>query len=180
MLLCLLLLLLVVLPVGCGVPVEIEQEDTGGETPREVVGHFLDNLNQALQDPNLEQPKVREVWALQLASHFAPSERANQRLALEDMLTRFATSLSALGEDEQLTIEIRYESIRLDEQHGNRGSVYIVDGWLNLRQVHVAENGRKTVRRDQGGPLLEVIGLKSKVLPVLRVNGRWFLTEYPQ
>lgn len=174
------LLLVLVLGGGCGVPVEIEQESAGGETPQEVAGHFLDDLNRALQDPNIQRAKVREVWSIQLASHFTPSERANQRLAFEDMLSTFATSLAALDESEHLTIEVRYESIRLDEQHGSRGSVHIVDGWLNLRQVHVAENGKKTVQRDQGGPLPEVIGLESQVLPVLRVNGRWFLTEYPR
>ncbi|NJN65649.1 MAG: hypothetical protein HC884_02495 [Chloroflexaceae bacterium] len=176
----LLLLLGVGGSAGCGMPLEVEEDPilTGGNTPESVVDNFLRDLNSALKDPFITERETRQLWERQIAGHFAPSERLDQREAIALMLANFATGMANLAEDQTLTVEIRYEGVRLIEQQGHTARVQIVDGWLSLRQYRLVENGKRVVQRDQGRPLSEILGQKDQIIPVRRIDGQWFITEF--
>ncbi len=165
---------------GCGMPLEVEQNTllTGGNTPESVVDDFLRDLNSALKAPAITERETRRSWERQIASHFAPSERLDQRSAIAVMLANFATGMANLAEDQTLTVEIRYGGVRLVEQHGHLASVQIVDGWLSLRQFRQTENGKRIIQRDQGRSLSETLGQEDQVIPVRRIDGQWFITEF--
>jgi hypothetical protein len=175
------LALLALLLIACGVPVETEQQnlEAGGQTPQAVATSFFNDLNQALQDPQIIEPETRDTWAARLSSYFAPSERMNQRTAIAYMLNTFADGQRQLEPNHTLTIEILFSSIELVEERGDHATVHIVDGWLRLREVQITPNGRQNVIRDQRRALLDVLGYHRDELPVLRVNNRWFMTEWP-
>lgn len=160
-------------------PVEQEQPVVGGSTPEEAVDGFLKTLNMALQDPEIIRPEARQTWAVRLAAYFSPRERDHQQAVIGKMLREFAFNLTMLEANEQLTVEIRYEGVRLLSQEEGRARVRVVDGWLNLRQVATAANGRRTIQRDEGGPLVEMLGMEDDGFPLVERGGRWFLTEYP-
>ncbi len=173
-------LALVLVAVGaCSSPVVPQSETIDPHLgPEEVVERFLYDLNGALQDPNITQTDVREQWALQLANYFVPNERLDQRAEMNIMLHRFARGLTQLEDDQYLTVAIVYTDITLQEMTDDRATVQIVEGWLRLMQVRVAENGRQMVEKDQGRPLSEIIGYGSDALPLLQVGGYWFITEW--
>ncbi len=166
--------------VACGVPVETDQPDleAGGQTPQAVMTSFFNDLNQALQDPQIVEPETRDFWAARLANYFAPSERLSQRMAIAYMLANVADDQRQLADDHVLTIEILFSSIELVEERGDHAIVHIVDGWVRLREVQINSNGRQNVIRDQRRSFREVLGLTSDELAVLRVNNRWFMTEW--
>lgn len=176
----LLLLVLGGILTGCGMPLEVDQNTllTGRNTPESVVDDFLRDLNSALKDPALTERETRRSWERQIASHFAPSERLDQRSAIAVMLANFATGMAHLAEDQTLTVEIRYGGVRLVEQHGHLANVQIVDGWLSLRQFRQTENGKRIIQRDQGHSLSEILGQEDQVIPVRRIDGQWFITEF--
>ncbi|NTU85214.1 MAG: hypothetical protein HGA45_38640 [Chloroflexales bacterium] len=167
-------LLLALALVGCGAePTEQELAGAGGSSPRAVVESFLEDLNLAMADPELAQPNARRVWAERLAGHFAPSERADQRAAIGEMLAGFAASTASPAVGSKATLEITYSGTELIEQQGGRALVRVVNGVLTLRFL----DDEGEVLRERTGGLTEVIGQASGGLPTLQVGGSWFMTE---
>lgn len=164
---------------ACGSSFESEQQPgtAGGKNPVDAVSTFFRELNSALQDPDIVNRDVRQAWTGRLASYFAPSERIIQRDAMGTMLANFAEGLNQLEDDQQIIVEILYSSIDLVEAHDDRATVRILDGWLRMRHVQVLPGGNQRVISDQRQPLSEIIGSRTEEFPVLRVNGRWFITE---
>lgn len=176
---CLLLGLGCLLLTACAAPLEAEPErgSVGGESPLAVAVAFVGGLNEALQDPQLRELEVRRAWAERLASYFAPSERVDQRYVLGRMLARFAAGLAGHEANQILTLEITYSDIQVIEENSEHAQVRLLDGTMRYRRVRVEENGYRTVLRDEQHVLADVLGLQDGVLPVVQVNGRWFLTE---
>ncbi len=163
---------------ACGISVEGDEEiGNGSHSPQIVAERFFDDLNLALQEPDLVEPETRRIWAERLASHFAPSERPNQRNAFNQTLRTFSYNLTQLAENEQLTVEIMYTAIEVVEQNDELATVRLVDGELWLQKFRLNADNRREILLDQRRPLTDVIGLESGVFPVLRVNERWFMTE---
>jgi hypothetical protein len=171
-----------VLLAACAPAADLEREEAriGGETPEAVVVAFVENLNQALEDPQLSEEEPQRAWAERLASYFAPSERVDQRNALWDMLAIFAIQRDQMTENQELTLEVLYEDVQVTPEgdQGNRASVRLIGGTMHYRRVFVAENGYRSVISDRRLSFNEVLGMDEDAgLPVLQVNERWFLTE---
>lgn len=176
---CLLWVLALALLAGCGEPLEIETGiiGAGGSRPELVAAGFFDDLNEALQDPNITKPETRRTWAERLASYFAPSERVDQRKVIEKTLGTFAFEAGQLAEDQRLIVEVVYTNVELVEQIDNLARVRLTDGRLRLQRLRVSEDDQEQILFEQERPLAEVIGQEDNIFPVLRVNGRWFITE---
>jgi hypothetical protein len=159
---------------GCGASVsEADLAGAGGGSPRQVVESFLEDLNMALGDAELATPEVRRAWAERLSSHFAPSERADQRVALSAMLARFADGAASPAVGASATLEVSFSGTELIEQREGRALVRVVDGLLTLRFYD--EDGE--LLRERTGGLIELIGENRGGLPTLQVGGSWFMTE---
>lgn len=158
---------------GCAAePVEEELAGAGGSSPQAVVESFLEDLNRALA-AQLDQPDVRRAWAERLAGHFAPSERADQRVAMAAMLADFAASAARPTAGSRATLEVTWTRIDLLERDGERALVRVVDGLLTLRFL----DAQGEVLRERTAGLTDVIGQASGGLPTLQVGGSWFMTE---
>jgi hypothetical protein len=179
-LICFIICLSVLALAGCSLPADVEGNERaiGGETPEAVTRAFFDSLNTALQDPEITEQETRQVWAERLATYFAPSERIDQRDVLWQMLADFAARLEQLDEHLEVTLEVTYEGMYVADQSDDSAVVRLVGGTLHFRRVWVAENGYRSIVTDQRHDLNEVLGQPEQHgFAVLRVNGRWFLTE---
>lgn len=171
--LALILWVLLAIPLsGCTAEVEAEAS-RGGITPTDVVESFIESLNKALADPSLGNPGTRSRWAEQLASYFAPSERRDQRVAMNTMLAGFADSASRAVVGTRVSMIISFTRAEVASSTDNEAIVRLVDGVITLRWLD--ENGE--VLRERTGSLMDVIGGGAEGLPVLRVDGLWFMTE---
>ena len=167
-------LLLTLLLSGCGeVITESDLIGTGGGSPRQVVESFLEDLNSALNDPELTSVEVRQAWAERLSGHFTPSERDDQQAILGDMLRRFVISTTNPALGARATLEVSFSVTELVEQQEERALVRVVDGLLTLR--FYSERGE--LLRERSNSLSTLIGLTGDRLPTQRVGGRWFMTE---
>lgn len=178
------LLLSLWLPVLCllaacaAVPsIEQDASSLGGTTPEEAAAGFFQSFNEALQDPALTELETRRIWAERLASYFAPSERVDQRYVLQQMLANFAAGMEQLEADQRMTLEVSYSALQVMDESSQRATVRLVDGTLRFRRVRVTEDDRRIVLLDQQRPLAQTLGLQQGTLPLVQVNGRWFLTE---
>jgi hypothetical protein len=165
---------------ACGVPVEVEQDEQqlGGATPEAVTAVFVADLNAALSDPELDQIATRRRWAGRLASAFAPVERVDQRYVLQQMLADYVNQRADLADDLELSLEITYEAVQVSNSQSDYPVVRLIGGAIRLREVRVAENGYRSIVSDQQYPLTELLGQGAHDgFPVVRVSGRWFLTE---
>lgn len=166
--------LLVLLVAGCAAaPSADEIAGAGGSSPQAVVSSFLEDLNGALAASDLAEPAAQRIWAERLAGHFAPSERADQRAAMAEMLAGFAASTVTPAVGSRATLDLSWTRIDLIEQRGERALVRVVNGVLTLRFL----NAEGEVLRERTSGLTEVIGQSSGGLPTLQVGGGWFLTE---
>lgn len=163
---------------ACSTPVETEEDiGNGSHNPQIVAERFFEDLNLALQDPQLGETEIRRSWAERLASHFAPSERTIQRDGFNQTLRNFAYNLAQLEDTERFTAEISYTTIEVVAEQDDLAVIRLVDGELHLKKTRVSAENRQEVLFDLRRPLTDVIGQTSGVFPVLRVNGRWFMTE---
>jgi hypothetical protein len=170
----LLLSLLAALLAGCADAAPVETGSAlGGITPETVIERFVSDLNDALRDPALATPETNRAWAERLANHFAPSERVDQRTALRTMLSSFAASLSQLETGQRLLLDLSYSDVVIISREQNRAMVALNDGVLSLRWI--SANG--DVIRQRSRSLTELLDIRNGGLPVIRVDGRWFLTE---
>lgn len=159
---------------GCAAePVEQELAGTGNSTAEGIVESFLEDLNMALADPKLADAAVRRSWAERLAGHFAPSERADQRAAMAAMLASYVDTAARPAVGSKVSLEIGFSHVEQLSNNGDEALIRVVDGTITLRWLN--ESGE--VVRERSGPLTELIGEERGGLPVLRVGGRWFMTE---
>jgi len=165
------LLALLFLLAGCAAPAVEEEASRGGITPRDVAQSFIEDLNQALA-ADLSDTAVRNRWAEQLASRFAPSERRDQREVMRTMLAGFASSARDPIVGSKVTMEISFERIEWSSTGPDEALVRLVDGAVTLRWL--SDSGE--LLRERTGNLMELLG-GGPGLPVLRVDGQWFLTE---
>jgi hypothetical protein len=158
---------------ACAAPDAADSAGGGGPTPGGVVESFIEDFNQALQDPRLADSAARRGWAERLAGYFAPSERIDQRAAFNEMLYTFASTAQNPVVGSKVAMAITYTRVELISSGGDRALVRVVDGSFDLRWF----DQKGEVLRERTGGLTEVIGQQSGGLPVLRVGGLWFLTE---
>ncbi|MEI7770590.1 MAG: hypothetical protein WCI67_11400 [Chloroflexales bacterium] len=168
--------LLLLALVGCALPASDGAADVnsgvGRSSPEAAVDGFLEDLNNALQSP-LSDTAARQSWAERLAGYFAPGERIDQRAAFIDMLAGFANTAQHPVIGSKVSLAITYSRVELLSRAGEQAMVRVVDGTFELRWL----NEKGDVLRERTGSLTEVLGQKSGGLPVLRVDGLWFLTE---
>lgn len=171
----LLLSLLAALLAGCAdaAPIEPTGGSIGKLYPDTVVQEFVDELNEALRDPGLDTPEVSRAWAERLANYFAPSERIDQRTALRAMLGSFAVSLGQLEAGQRLLLDLSYSDLAVTSREQNRAIVALNDGVVSLRWISASGD----VIRQRSRSLIELLDIRNGGLPVIRVDGRWFLTE---
>lgn len=168
-----LLVLLSLALTACGPADAAGDMGLGGSSPEAVVEDFVEDLNEALQDTTLRAPETRQRWADRLASYFAPSERADQRLAMREMLDNFVASSRRPVIGERITFELTHNGMERITSSADEALVRVVDGTLVVRWL----DAEGQVLRERIGGLTDVIGQTSGGLPVLRVDGVWFLTE---
>lgn len=167
----LLLVILLLLP-ACGS--ELSEEDLvgrGGPTPQAAVESFLATLNEALQ-ADLADETARRGWAERLASYFAPSERADQRIVFSRMLAAYVQSAARPVYGSTATVQITYTGTEVIERQGDRAVVRVVDGQVTLQWL----DGEGQVVRERTSALTALMG-QTEGFPVLRVGGSWFITE---
>ena len=167
---------------GCGdvpaAPLGSTPETEQLNTPEAVVESFFEDLGAALNDPRLVEAERRSYWVEQLAGHFAPSERDDQRLALREALGNFAQDLAQLTDGEELTIEMRGFKLaqRSISEDGARATVELPEATISMLITQPGDNGPVTVY-EQPIALSRVIGNATNSVPLVRVDGRWYLTE---
>jgi hypothetical protein len=171
--------MLLLLPTACALPADEESSDLSGDTPEDVATNFFASLNEALQDPQLTEEQTRRAWAERLANYFAPTERAEQRQALGEMLAYFAADVEQLDNNQQMTLEVDFSGVQVIEPDSlnEHVKVRLTDATIRYRLIQLGENGSRRILRDQQRPLYEVLGQEEETFPVIQVNGRWFITE---
>ncbi len=171
------MLLLLLTLAGCAAPPVDSGDDAvvgvGRSSPEAAVDGFLEDLNRAMQDPSLASAEKRRGWAERLAGYFAPGERIDQRAAFIDMLAGFADTAQNPVIGTRAALAITYTRVELISREGDEALVRVVDGAFDLRWL----DAQGEILRERTGGLTEIIGQTSGGLPVLRVDGLWFLTE---
>ncbi len=158
---------------GCGAAALEENVGLGGVTPEAVVESFLEDMNAALADPALNEAATRQKWANRLASYFAPGERADQRQAMREMLDGFASANTRPARGSRAEVTISYDRTRLLRADERTALVEIVNAVMTVRW----RDNEGNLLLERNGALLRLIGREESGLPVIRVDGRWYLTE---
>jgi hypothetical protein len=148
----------------------------GSSTPQDVVEGFFEDFNQALKEMPESDSVRRRYWADRLAGYFAPNERVDQRDALAMALYTYAMGSQQLAENEKLQFDITFSSLELLQSQADAAQVRLVEGMIRLRIMRVDGESEIPVRIDER-PLGETIGKPDGIIPLVRVNGRWFLSE---
>ncbi len=164
--------------VGCATaPATEEPQGGGGFSPEVVTESFFEDLQRALQDPNLQQEEARSFWAERLSGYFAPAERDTQRLALQRALASFATGLRQLAGDETAVFEFRgFEPVEKIADDGERALVRLPSASISMTLMRTNERG-SYVFYEQTISLSQVIGRPDGTVPVVKIGRRWYLTE---
>lgn len=164
--------------VGCtAVPATDEAGLGGGFSPEAVTESFFEDLQRALQDPNLRQEETRSFWAERLAGYFAPLERDEQRVALRRALASFANGLRQLADDETAIFELRgLQPVEKVADDGERALVRLPSASISMTLVRTTERG-SFVFYEQTIELSQMIGRSDGTVPLVRIDGRWYLTE---
>ncbi|WP_245668738.1 hypothetical protein [Chloroflexus islandicus] len=158
---------------GCGAAALEENVGLGGVTPEAVVESFLEDINAALADPALNETATRQMWANRLASYFAPGERADQRQAMREMLDGFASANTRPARGSRAEVTISYDRTRVLRADERTALVEIVNAVMTVRW----RDNEGNLLLERSGALLRLIGREESGLPVIRVDGRWYLTE---
>ena len=158
-------------------PAPVEQLG-GGISPETVTLDFFKDLGDALRDPNLRSDDRRAYWVDRLAGYFAPNERDDQRLALREALGSFAHDLEGLAEDEKLTIELRgFDLVEGDvAADGRQATVRLPEATIYMLITRATDQGPLTIYEQPIG-FDRVIGSPEKSVPLVKIGGRWYLTE---
>lgn len=170
--------LVVLLLTGCTTaPTADETHIGGGISPEAVTESFFEDLQRALQDPNLHLEETRSFWAERLAGYFAPLERDVQRIALRRALASFAGGLRQLATDETAIFELRgLQPVEKVADDGERALVRLPSASISMTLVRTTERGT-FVFYEQTIGLSQVIGRPDGTVPVVKIDGRWYLTE---
>lgn len=168
----------VLLLTGCSTaPTTDETNIGGGISPEAVTESFFEDLQRALQDPNLYQEETRSFWAERLAGYFAPAERDVQRIALRRALASFAGGLRQLATDETAIFEFRgLQPVEKVADDGERALVRLPSASISMTLMRTTERGT-FVFYEQTIGLSQVIGRPDGTVPVVKIDGRWYLTE---
>lgn len=158
---------------GCGEAALDENVGLGGVTPEAVVESFLEDFNAALADPALREAATRQMWANRLASYFAPGERTDQRQAMREMLDGFANANTRPARGSRAEVAISYDRTRVLRTDERTALVEIVNAVMTVRW----RDSEGNVVLERSSALLRLIGREESGLPVIRVDGRWYLTE---
>ncbi|GIW01984.1 MAG: hypothetical protein KatS3mg058_3387 [Roseiflexus sp.] len=158
-------------------PTADEADVGGGFSPEAVTESFFEDLQRALRDPNLHQEEVRSFWAERLAGYFAPVERDAQRIALRRALASFASGLRQLADDETAIFELRgLQSVEKVADDGERALVRLPSAMIAMTLVRTTDRG-SFVFYEQSIELSQVIGRSDGTVPLVNIDGRWYLTE---
>lgn len=170
--------LMVCFLVGCAAaPATDEAGVGGGFSPEAVTESFFEDLQRALRDPNLQQEEARSFWAERLAGYFAPAERDTQRVALRRALASFASGLRQLADDETAIFELRgLQPVEKVADDGERALVRLPSASISMTLVRTTERG-SFVFYEQTIGLSQVIGRSDSTVPLVKIDGRWYLTE---
>lgn len=177
----LLLLILFLCLTACSVP-GTEQpatpEDVGNRAnaPESAVSGFFEDLEAALKDPGLVREEVRDRWVERLAAYFAPNERDDQRILLNESLASFAGDRAQLAEDETMSIEISFDTPRSISIEGDRALVELPNAMIYMEIARLTERGAVPIY-EQPIELGRVIGRTDGAVPTVRIGGYWYLTE---
>ncbi len=158
---------------GCGAVALDENVGLGGVTPEAVVESFLEDINAALADPALNEAATRQMWANRLASYFAPGERVDQRQAMREMLDGFANANTRPARGSRAEVTISYDRTRSLRADDRTALVEIANAVITVRW----RDNEGNLLLERNGALLRLIGREESGLPVIRVDGRWYLTE---
>ena len=145
----------------------------GSPTPEAAVLSFIEDLNIALKSPTLADPVARRGLAERLASRFAPSERADQRAVLGQMLADFADSAARPIVGSKVQLEVTYSGTEIITSSGDEALIGVRDGLLTLRWLDASGE----LLRERSRALTDVLGETRGGLPVLRVGSSWYMTE---
>jgi hypothetical protein len=166
------ILVLVLGITGCGDRID-GTTGLGGSSPEAVVESFIEDLNLALNAPDLADPDARRGWAERLASYFTPSERLDQRNALRSMLNGYADSTRQPAYGTAMLLEISFTRTEVISRDGNQALVDVIDG-VFIARWYDAEN---QVIRERSSSLHDTLSLTTGGIPVRRVGGLWYITE---
>lgn len=158
---------------GCGAAALDDNVGLGGVTPEAVVESFLEDMNAALADPALNEAATRQMWANRLASYFAPGERTDQRQVMREMLDGFASANTRPARGSRAEVTISYDRTRVLRADDRTALVEIVNAVMTVRW----RDNEGNLLLERNGALLRLIGREESGLPVIRVDGRWYLTE---
>ncbi len=158
-------------------PDEAVLAGVGGSTPQYVVISFFEDFNKALKESPQSDDVRRRYWTDRLAGYFAPNERVDQREAISLALYTFASGSKQLPEDQRLSLDVSYNNLELVQQETDSARIRLVDGVLRLKITRIAPDGAQIPLRSDERPLGETIGQPDDIVPLVRVNGHWFLTE---
>jgi hypothetical protein len=145
--------------------------------PDQLVVHFIDDLNQALNDPNITDYETQQTWGTRLGNYFAATERVSQRRSFTMMLNTFANGVRNFDDSNEIAVEILYTNVDLVSIKGERAEVQIDEGVLQYKRVRTTTDGKHVIERFQEFPLMESIGYPNATIPLIRINGQWFLAE---
>jgi hypothetical protein len=149
----------------------------GGSSPELVVQNFFEDLRLALKDQQqLTNETKRTQLVERLANYFAPNERDDQRVALSSALDNFVNGLGKLDQNENLTLEVRFDGVEKISDTGDRAMVRPNKGSIYILITRTTNNGVFTLYEDDV-PLTKIIGNPDGAVPVIRIGRSWFLTE---
>ncbi|MCU0495523.1 MAG: hypothetical protein MUD01_28365 [Chloroflexaceae bacterium] len=169
-------LLLAFVLVACG-PVDPGQDPVGGgDSPTLAAEGFFQEMNKALQSPDLSNLDGRGRLAQRMAAYFPPRERGQARDTIQRTLATFY-GRQARQDNRRMVFEIIYSNVALVERNGDRALVRLEEGKVRLRIYGPGANGSEALLSEQVRPLSEVLGVQSDTFPTVFVNGRWFLTD---
>jgi hypothetical protein len=147
----------------------------GSFSPEAVAQSFFDDLDSALDDPNLADDQQRGAWVERLAGYFAPNERDDQRIALRAALDSFTAGLDNLEPNENLTLDLKIERLEQVYQTDDRAMIRPVNGTIYVLITRTTSVGIRNLY-EETVPLEKIIGNSGSV-PVLRIGRSWYLTE---
>jgi hypothetical protein len=148
----------------------------GGISPEVAVESFLNDLNTALKDPELNRADVRDQWAETLANYFVPVERAAQQTAIRASLESLSRGVTQLDADEKVEFTITFEPARRIREDQDKVFVEVPNAKLAML-INRTSNRGNVVIWQQEESLGYLIGSNENVFPVVRVGVRWFLSE---
>lgn len=162
---------------GCGQEAPPPAPSGGGFNPESVAQSFFEDFGQALQDPNLAREETRDYWVERLANYFAPSERDDQRIALASSLASFANGLGELADNEAVVFELHgFNQLEKVSDDGTHAIVRLPSASIYMALTRSTEEGTRPFY-EQTISLGQVTGRADGSVPMIKVDGRWYLTE---